>query len=245
MRLEGRTGRLLGAIVITGVTAGCGGGGSGSGGGTPTSPTNGGGSSSGPACRTYFTNENITTRTSGTNIVFNAIQSANFDTSTKKATTQVKFTNGSVCGTGVASYNSVADFVDEVRVIPPVFLAVGTTSAGGGSCGGGAAAAGSLTYHYDGSRRLTGWTAVPGDTTTFTAWDSSGRPTTGTTSSGGTLSLVYDDGARTSTATSNPGNTISTLTFDANGNMIKQVLVTGGATVTTTFDITSTATVCK
>ncbi len=242
MRLNVRSGRIIGAVLITGVAA-CGG----SGGGSPTSPTGGGGGggSTGPACRTYFTNENITTRTSGTNIVFNAIQSANFDTSTKKATTTVKFANGSVCGTGVATYNSVADFVDEVRVIPPVFLAVGTTSGGGGACGGGGSAAGSLTYHYDSSRRLTGWTAVPGETTTFTAWDSSGRPTTGTTSKGGTLSYVYDDGARTLTATSNPGNTVSTLTFDANGNMIKQVLLTGGVTVTTTFDITSTATVCK
>ena len=236
---------MIGVMLVAAV-AGCGG----SGGSSPTSPSGGGGGgggggSTGPACRTYYTNENVTTRTSGTNIVFNAIQSANFDTSTKKATTQVKFANGSVCGTGVATYNSVADFVDEVRVIPPVFLVVGTTSAGGGACGGGGAAAGSLTYHYDSSRRLTGWTAVPGDTTTFTAWDSSGRPTTGTTGSGATISLVYDDGARTSTATSNPGNTVSTLTFDANGNMIKQVLLTGGATVTTTFDITSTATVCK
>jgi YD repeat-containing protein len=244
MRLQVTTGRIVGAVLITGLTA-CGGSSSGT---SPTSPSGGGGGgggSTGPACRTYYTNENVTTKTSGTNIVFNAIQSSTFDTSTKKATTQVKFANGSVCGTGVATYNSVADFVDEVRVIPPVFLVVGTTSAGGGSCGGGGAAAGSLTYHYDSSRRLTGWTAVPGDTTTFTAWDSSGRPTTGSTGSGSTISLVYDDGARTSTATSNPGNTVSTLTFDANGNMIKQVLLTGGATVTTTFDITSTATVCK
>ena len=233
----------MGAALLTGVAA-CGG--SSSGGGSPTSPSGGGGGggSTGPACRTYYTNENVTTRTSGTNIVFNAIQSASFDTSTKKATTQVKFANGSVCGTGVATYNSVADFVDEVRVIPPVFLVVGTTSAGGGACGGGGTAAGSLTYHYDSSRRLTGWTAVPGDTTTFTAWDASGRPTTGTTG-GSTINMVYDDAARTSTATANPGNTVTTLTFDTNGNLIKQVLLTGGVTVTTTFDITSTATVCK
>jgi len=242
MRFEARGGRIIGAVLITGLAA-CGG----SGGGGPTSPGSGGsgGGSNGPACRTYFTNENVTTTTSGTNFVFKAIQSANFDTSTKKATTQVKFTNGSVCGTGVATYNSVADFVDEVRVIPPVFLAVGTTSAGGGACGGGGGAAGSLTYHYDSSRRLTGWTASPGTTTTFTAWDSAGRPTTGTTGTGGTISYVYDDGARTSTSTSNPGNTVTTLTFDANGNMVKEVVLTGGVTVTTTFDVTSTATVCK
>ena len=244
MRLQVTTGRIVGAVLITGLTA-CGGSSSGT---SPTSPSGGGGGgggSTGPACRTYYTNENITTRTSGTNIVFNAIQSATFDTSTKKATTTVKFANGSVCGSGAATYNSVADFVDEVRVIPPVFLAVGTTSAGGGACGGGGTPSGSLTYHYDSSRRLTGWTAVPGDTTTFTAWDSSGRPTTGSVSNGTTISNVYDDAARTETATSNPGNTVSTQTFDANGNLIKLVLLTGGTTVTTTFDITSTATVCK
>lgn len=243
MRISGGTWRLLGAIVIGGLTAGCGGG---SGGGSPTSPSGGGGGggNTGPACRTYFTNENVTTTTSGTNFVFRAIQSANFDTSTKKATTQVKFTNGSVCGTGVATYNSVADFVDEIRVVPPVFLAVGTTSQNSGQCGG-AGAGGSLTYHYDSSRRLTGWTATPGATTTFTAWDGSGRPTTGTTSAGGTISNVYDDGARTSTQTQNPGNTVTTNTYDANGNMTKSVVLSGGVTVTTTFDVTSTATVCK
>lgn len=77
-------------------------------------------------------------------------------------------------------------------------------------------AVGLLTYH---SRRLTGWTAVPGDTTTFTAWDSSGRPTTGSISNSTTISNVYDDAARTETTTSNPGNTVSTQTFDAHGNL--------------------------
>ena len=241
MRLEGTNGRLFGVIVLTGITAGCGGG---SGGG-PTSPSGGGGGtgSSGPACRTYVTNENVTTTTSGSNFVFRAIQSSNFDTSTKKATTQVKFANGSVCATGVATYNTVADFVDEIRVVPPVFLAVGTTSQNSGQCGTGAG--GSLTYHYDASRRLTGWTATPGTTTTFTAWDAQGRPTTGPTGTGGTISNVYDDGARTNTQTQNPGNTVSTLTYDTNGNETKQVVVSGGVTATTTFDITSTATVCK
>jgi YD repeat-containing protein len=228
-------------MAITSLAAGCGG----SGGGSPTSPSGGGGGggNSGPACRTYFTNANITTTTSGTNIVFRAIQTSNFDTSTRKATTQVKFANGSVCATGVATYNSVADFVDEIRVVPPVFLAVGTTSQNSGQCGTGAG--GSLTYHYDASRRVTGWTATPGATITFSAWDGSGRPTTGTRSSGGTISYVYDDGARTSTQTQNPGNTVSTNTYDANGNVTKSVVVSGGVTVTTTFDITSTATVCK
>jgi YD repeat-containing protein len=57
---------------------------------------------------------------------------------------------------------------------------------------------------------------------TFLAWDSSGRPTTGTISTGATLSYVYNDAARTSTGTSNPGNSVTTLTFDTNGNMIPQ-----------------------
>ena len=152
-------------ILITGLTA-CGGGSGGS--GSPTSPTGGGsgggGGSTGPACRTYFTNENITTRTSGTNIVFNAIQSSNFDTSTKKATTQVKFANGSVCGTGVATYNSVADFVDEVRVIPPVFLAVGTTSGGG-----------TLSYVYDDGARTSTGTSNPGNALTTQTFDANGN----------------------------------------------------------------------
>jgi YD repeat-containing protein len=232
-----RTGMALAAACMAGA---CGSSGSSANPNSPTAP----GAPSGPACRTYPTSTNVTTRTSNSNFVFNAILTGNFDTSTKQATVQTKFANGTVCATGVASYNSIADFVNEVRVIPPVFLATGTTNQNSAACGG-AAAAGSLTYQYDGQRRLTGMTTSLGVVTTYTAWDSQGRPTTGSDNKGGTISFSYDDAARTQVQTQNPGNTVSTSVFDTNGILVSIAVTAGGITSTTTFAVNSTATVCK
>jgi hypothetical protein len=52
-------------------------------------------------------------------VVFDALEAATFDSSSRKATVNTNFANGAPCSTLVTSYNSVADFVDEVRVIPP------------------------------------------------------------------------------------------------------------------------------
>ena len=176
--------------------------------------------------------------------MFDAIEIGSFDRSARKATVQTNFASGAPCSTNVVSYNSVADFVDEVRVIPPISLATTAVNTNSGACGAGTA---TTTYVYDSQRRVTQLTNGTSATTTYTAWDSSGRPTAGT-SGGATLSLVYDDGARTYTTTqSPPGGTqsVSTLSFDANGAQTKIVLVQGGVTTTTTFTNLATATVCK
>jgi YD repeat-containing protein len=221
------------------ITAACGGNNSPASPGGPTAGTGGGG---GPACRTYATAANVKTTTSASNIVFQAVESGTFDPSTNKVTVQTKFANGAPCNTGVTSYNSVADFVDEVRVIPDVFLATGTTSTNTGACG---SVSGSLTYTYDGQRRLVSMIPSTGAVTTYTAWDSSGRPTAGTISSGGSITNVYDDAARTQTQTQSASGAVSTLTYDANGIQTSIVVVQGGITSTTTFTNTSFATVCK
>jgi hypothetical protein len=52
-------------------------------------------------------------------VVFDALEAATFDSSSRTATVNTNFANGAPCSTLVTSYNSVADFVDEVRVIPP------------------------------------------------------------------------------------------------------------------------------
>jgi YD repeat-containing protein len=162
-----------------------------------------------------------------------------FDTGTKKATVETKFANGAPCNTAVSSYNSVADFVNEVRVIPPINMQTGSTSTNSGSCGSGT---GSNTFSYDGQGRLTAITPNTGSATTYTAWDSSGRPTAGTIG-GNIITVVYNDAARTQTQTQQGG--VTTLTFDANGILTSSVLVQSGITTTTTFTTTATAIVCK
>jgi YD repeat-containing protein len=240
--------RLLWGVALAIVAASCGNNNSsgssltGGLGGGPTNPTPPSGSSSGSACRTYATGANVRTTTSASSIVFDGVETGNFDTSTRKATVETKFANGAPCSTGVTSYNSVADFVDEVRVIPGVFLATGTTNMNSGACG---TAGGSLTYTYDSQRRLISTTTSAGAGTTYTAWDSSGRPTAGTTSTGGTITNVYDDAARTQTQTQLPQNAVSTLSFDPNGIQSGIVVVEAGVTSTTTFTTTATATVCQ
>jgi YD repeat-containing protein len=231
------------ALAAAGITCG-GGGGSGSNGssGSPTAP---GGTPSGPSCRTYPTSANVHTTNSASSVVFDALEAATFDSSSRKATVNTNFANGSPCSTLVTSYNSVADFVDEVRVIPPVSLATGAVNTNSGACG---AVTASTIYTYDSQRRVTQISNSAGGVITYTAWDSSGRPTTGTMSGGGTISIVYDDAARSWTETqtqSNGTRSVGTLTFDANGAQIRNVVVQGNVTTTTTFSNTATATVCK
>ena len=218
--------------------------------GSPTAPgsTNAGSGSGSTsnACRTYPTTTNIRTTTSGISIEFTAAQTASFDTSTKKATVQTSSTSAPVCTTtNVITYNSVADFVDEVRVIPPISLFASSVGTNSGACPAGT---GTTVNIYDAQRRVVQITDGTKAVTTYTAWDSSGRPTAGTTTGGGTLTLAYDDGARTVTTTGTAADgtrSVTTQTFDANGAMISQVLNVSGFTTTTTFTNTATAQACK
>jgi YD repeat-containing protein len=239
--------RLVSLVALAGIAVNCG---SGSGGsntgsnGGPTSPTNPG-QPTGPVCRTYSTAASVQTTTSGTNIVFNALESASFDASTNRITVETKFANGAPCSTAISSYNSVADFVDEVRVNPPIDRQTGNSSTSSGQCGTGS---GSATFTYDAQRRLTKITSNLGVVTAYSAWDASGRPTAGSLSNGTTITFVYDDAARTWTQTQVPTTgtrSVSTETFDANGIPIKSVVVQGNVTTTTTFTTTSTAQVCR
>ena len=144
--------------------------------------------------------------------------------------------------TGERMREQVADFVDEVRVIPPVSRAIDAVNTNSGSCGTGTF---TTTYAYDSQRRVVQITNGTSAATTYTAWDESGRPTAGTTGGNG-LSLVYNDAARTVTTTQSGSQpSVSTLSFDANGAQTQIVLVQSGITTTTSFTNTATATVCK
>lgn len=175
-------------------------------------------------------------------ITQNALLTGAFNSSTNQSTVVTLFATGAPCTTSVNSYLSTADFVDEVRVIPPVTLQTATSTTNAGACGSGTS---NVTYSYDSSRRLTAFTSA-GGTTSYTAWDSSGRPTTGSFP-GTSISNVYNDAARTLTQTQTAGGAISvsTITYDANGTNILVVNTSGAIVSTTTFTVTSTAQACK
>lgn len=236
---------LAAAIALAAAGSTCGGkGGSGS---STTSPTAPGGTTppATNACRTYPTAANVHTTTSGSSVVFDALEAAVFDSAARTATVRTNFASGAPCSTLVSSYNSVADFVDEVSVNPPIFRTTNTINTNSGSCGAGVV---TQTFTYDSQRRLTRVTSSAGGVLTYTAWDSSGRPTTGTNSGGGgTISIVYNDSARnwTETQTANGVLTTSTATFNPDGSQASIVVVQGNVTTTTTFTNTATAQVCR
>jgi len=145
----------------------------------------------------------------------------------------------------VRQYKSAADFVDEIRVIPPLSRAASGTTTYQPS-GPGAQNA-TIAFTYDSQRRQTDmlFQFADGRTvkTTYSAWDASGRPTAHTTS-GQAFRYAYDDAKRTMTITG-PGG-VQVHWFDQNGNLIKQDDSPAGAPAsTTTVTITKTATVCR
>jgi hypothetical protein len=83
---------------------------------------------------------------------------------------------------------------------------------------------------------------------TFSAWDSSGRPTAGTLTlpigPSSPISITYDNAARTVRRTT--GLNTCTVTHDQNGNMIREEC-TGTATTASTTIVTVQATqqICK
>jgi len=205
---------------------------------TPSGP----GSSGSGGCRTYASS--ATVNTSPLAIFKDQPLTATFDTATHQATVTVlsgALFGNTLCSTGVLTYTSNADFVDEAKVVPPITLAKSQSTTTSGICGG---AGGTATYTYDSQRRLTRVTASTGAVTTYTAWDSAGRPTAGSYSTGGTITNVHDSNARTTVQTQVIGGTtnVSTLFYDANGLLLKTV-EQGGQT--TTYTTLTTATVCS
>jgi YD repeat-containing protein len=150
---------------------------------------------------------------------------------------------GGLCTTTVHTYSSNADFVDEVRVIPVLTLTAGTTTTSSAACG---SSVSTVTYSYDSQHRLTQVTSGT-SAITYTAWDSSGRPTAGSFT-GTTITNVYNDTLRTSTQSQLSGGvtSVTTTTFDLNGNPQQVVnTVASVLALTTTSTTTATGQVCK
>jgi YD repeat-containing protein len=88
-------------------------------------------------------------------------------------------------------------------------------------------------------------------TTTYTSWDSKGRPTVGTTAHPGgrtTTAIAYNDAGRTQTTTSATGGarTVCQMTFDADGNATAtSCKVDGTAQTGSKTTIAKTDTICR
>jgi YD repeat-containing protein len=215
--------------VVLLVTSGCGGSGT-------TSPT---AITTGPTpCRNYASaSSTLTTTLEG------AVSTQNLNCSFSTSVNRLDCaTTLSVCGTVNFSVNyaSVGDFIDEVSVIPPRMLQQSQTTNPNG-CG-----ITDGTYSYDGQKRLVRYT-INGLTYSYSAWDSSSRPTAGTVSGGVSESWTYNDSARTATRvqSSNSGSTTTVYTYDANGNPTSVMETSGLTVVTSTTNTNTTAQVCR
>src|SRR5262245_59450174 len=101
---------LVGAIALAAATVACGSDGSNnSSNNSSNTPVTPGPTTSVNSCRTYPTKANVHTTTSASSIVFDAQETASFDSASRKATVMTNFANGAACSTSVVSYNSVAD----------------------------------------------------------------------------------------------------------------------------------------
>ena len=142
-------------------------------------------------------------------------------------------------------YNSTDDFVDEIRMVPPI-ARIQTQARQYTS---GAGTNGQIKYEYDATRRQTRLTSNMGGNllvTSYTSWDPRGRPTFATVStpaSSFNLQYKYDDTLRTMTITGPAG--IQVHGYDADGNLIKEDNADGGGRSVTSIKINKTEKVCK
>jgi len=150
----------------------------------------------------------------------------------------------------VATYASVGAFIDEVRVVPPLFKALKATATGTGP----GVRNSETTFTYDSQGRLLKEvTSGSPATTTYTEWDAAGRPTRVKDVGPGfnnTRVVSYDDGQRTRTTRVIPEGqaqaVVTTVeTFNADGNPVRQAATGGPSTSTTTITVNTTERVCR
>jgi hypothetical protein len=202
------------------------------------------GRQSAPACRTFSAEE---IRTVAGAVGGTISQACRFDLPTTSRIcsirTRLSATNFDVTFTD--KYNSAADFVDEIRMVPPIARI--QTQARQYTSGSGTN--GQIKYEYDATARQTRLTSNMGGqllVTTYSSWDPKGRPTMATVSSQAAsfnLQYKYDDTQRTMTITGPAG--IQVHGYDADGNLIKEDNVDGGGRSVTSIKITKTDKVCK
>ena len=153
--------------------------------------------------------------------------------------------NTGMCQSSVSwltSYGSVADFVNEVSVIPPKMRWASqsgmATYSGPSPCTNRTSAA-TTTNSYDSQGKLATSMSTgpnsgslvatsPGNNDVYTAWDVLGRPTAYRPFdySAATIRIAYDDSARTRSTQYFTSRTTTVDTFDSNGNLVRSLSVT-------------------
>jgi hypothetical protein len=249
--------KLIVLAVVT-LLIGCGGSGTSA---TPVSPD-------GPGiCRNYASSVTKTTTTTYTGMnpagtVSTQDVTASYNTGSNQLSETGTGMSG-MCRSSVVwltSYSSVADFVDEVSVIPPKTRwasqsGTGMYSGPSGPCRNDTLS-GTTTNSYDSQGRLAtsvstgpiGGSLVAtslGNNNIYTAWDVFGRQAAYAHPGLGALNYVsYDDSARTRTTRYFAAPTTTADTFDSNGNLVRSLTVTrvpppphtGGREFVTTTD---------
>jgi hypothetical protein len=203
-------------------------------------------------CRTMATA--ATTKSRGPGFSADTTTTCRYDKATNQSTCTNNYTDSlgtSTTTVSVTTFASLADAIDEIKVIPPRRRSLRTDTTATGARG---SAASSLANTYDKENRLIQEVGEsPGGTftTTYTAWDEAGRPTAGKTvmrANINALTLVYDDKARTVTTTTDTGGQrlVCVLTFDADGNpAATSCKAPGGVTNSSTTTSTATEKICR
>lgn len=169
-----------------------------------------------------------------------------------QATNQLSCTYASgatTCYTQVQTYGSTADFVDEAGVIPPARLLNQEAVTNAAPCG---LPTKTTLFTYNGQRQLVRTVdQATNATVTYTAWDSSNRPTTGTNPGppAATYTNAYSDANRTDTLTLavTGGLTTTTTTTYSTDAIVTNInaVLNPGTTVTSVITPVGTAKVCK
>lgn len=197
-----------------------------------------------PECRTFTTEEVRNGRGPGAGTI---TQNCRFDVEVTSKICNMRTRLGATAFdvTYTDKYNSVEDFIDEVRVVPPIARIQKQSRRYTSGSGPNA----ELAYEYDGARRQTRLsTNMAGNllVATYSTWDPKGRPTAAIVSSkASTINLQYryDDAERTMTTMGPAGNQIDT--YDADGNMIRSSSTDGVGTTIFEFKINKTEKICK
>ena len=197
-----------------------------------------------PPCRTFTADEVRTMSGAATGTI---AQTCQFDprTTSRICTMRARLSHTSFDLALTDKYNSVADFVDEIRIVPPISRIQSQSR----RYLSGSAPNAQITYEYDAARRQTRLsTNMSGNVlvTTYSAWDPLGRPTTALVTSGAStfnLQYKYDNALRTMTTTGPTG--VQVVTYDADGNMIREESTDGGGKAVYAIKINKTEKVCK
>jgi hypothetical protein len=219
---------LVGAVLMAGCES-------------PTDPSDDNGSAD---CAT-FTSISQAVQTFDDGQVVSTSSNCAFNATAIEMACQLTFTDsvgGPGTGTQTTRWASRGDIVDQVAINPPRTFALGTTTV---LIQMGVPFTTTSTNSYDAQRRLTGTVVVAPFTTittTYTTWDSFGRPTNGSSTAAGSETITYDNANRTVTRVSGPNT--CTQTHDENGFIIREVC-TGTSPSTTVATSQATLQVCR